>query len=127
LWAAALVLSIGFGVWGAHQLTETDKCSPQPGYWSFPTQTDASIGRAVHKMVAENTFPKGGVVGYRDDLLPLDPTDRAGEGRHSAFRGILQYTVAPVILDEGAPHELTLILNKKRTIHLERRQPAGEK
>jgi hypothetical protein len=45
---------------------------------------------------------------------------------HSAFRGMLQYTLAPVILDEGSPHEQTLDLTRERTFYLERRQPAGE-
>jgi hypothetical protein len=123
--AAGLLLAVGFGIWEADQLAGTDQVAPRPGHRSFPTQSDATIGATVRKMIAENAFPTGGAISYHDALLPPDPPERAREGMHSALRGMLQYTVAPVILDESGSHELTLVLTRQRTIHLQRRQAAG--
>jgi hypothetical protein len=121
-WAAGLVLAVGFIVWAGHLLDETDRWSPKPGHWSFPTYNDA----AFSKMAAQSALPRSGVIGYRDELFDPDPPEQAREGMHSAFRGMVQYTLAPVILDEGSPHQQTLVLTRDRTFQLERRQPAGE-
>lgn len=120
-WAAGLVLGIGFILWTRHQLDETRKWAPSPNHWSFPTHHDARIRR----LAAEHGFPRSGVIGYRDDKFEPDPPEAAREGMHSAFRGIFQYALAPVILDDAAPHEPTLVLTKTGSFYLERRRAAG--
>ncbi len=120
-WAAALTLVVGFVFWERHQLAETDQWAPEPGHWSFPTHYDTTI----RKQAARERVPRSGVIGYRDERFGPDPAERAGEGMHSAIRGIFQYSLAPVILDEGAPHEQTLVVAKNGAYHVERRRPAG--
>jgi hypothetical protein len=122
-WAAGLVLAIGLVLWTRHQLHETDNLAPnKPGHFSFPTYFD----EAVSKVAAANAFPTSGVIGYRDERFSPDPPDPARVGMHSTVRGMAQYTLAPVIVDEGSPHAQTLVHSREGTFSLDQRQPAGE-